>query len=181
MATDRPRGVINLSGRDYPTWPFVLNKAHEMGLLGIETELLQIPCEENGSLAIVRAVATFSPSAEGVPLRRFTGIGDAGPKNVSAKVAGATIRMAETRAMGRALRAAVNIGETMYEEMPDLDAPPVRESRGDRAAGDAPAARGVAVCSVDGCGTVLNPGQVAVSERNHQRRLCPAHQREAQP
>jgi hypothetical protein len=210
MASDKPKGIISLSGRDYPTWAFVLAKAHDMGLLGIETELLQIPSADNGEVAITRAVATFAPIVEGGPLRRFSGIGDACPENVNqkAKLHLALIRMAETRAMGRALRTGTNIGETMFEEMPDLE-----ETRGDRYAremppekfgapratiagqqaaarqerplvrhepgtptGDAAMAQATPVCGVEGCGVVLRPAQVVLSEQKHGRRLCAAHQ-----
>lgn len=118
---ERPTGIISLSGKDYPTWGFVLNKAHEMGLLGIETTLIQVPTDANGKTAIVQAVATFAPISEGGPPRQFSGLGDAGPHNVGPKIAGATLRMAETRAMGRALRTATNIGLTMYEELGEME------------------------------------------------------------
>jgi hypothetical protein len=128
MASDKPKGIINLSGKDYPTWPFVLDKGHERGLKGIRTELIQIPTEENLHTAIVKATVTLEDGSE------FEDYGDANPKNTSAKVATALIRMASTRAKGRAMRDAVNIGETMFEEMPDLE-----ESRGDRYAREIPA------------------------------------------
>ena len=56
--------------------------------------------------------------------KKFTGYGDANSSNVAKKVAGALIRMAETRAVARALRFACNIDMTAIEE---LDAPEEKE------------------------------------------------------
>lgn len=106
-------GVISLQGRQYATYPFVLDEAHKKGLQGIFTELLQAPSADNDHIAIVRATVTMPDG------KVFVGIGDAGPKSLKPNVAPSSIRMAETRAKGRALRDAVNIGETLAEEMPD--------------------------------------------------------------
>jgi hypothetical protein len=51
----------------------------------------------------------------------FTGIGDASPDNVGRMIAVHTIRMAETRAKARALRDAINVGVTAFEELGDVD------------------------------------------------------------
>lgn len=51
-----------------------------------------------------------------------TGIGTAGRLGDKGPASGAPVEMAETRAKARALRIAVNIGETAYEEIPS-DAP----------------------------------------------------------
>ena len=47
----------------------------------------------------------------------FTGYGDADSKNVNQTIALHKIRMAETRAVNRALRLATNIGMTSAEEL----------------------------------------------------------------
>ena len=49
--------------------------------------------------------------------RGFVGYGDADPSNVSAKVRGAEMRVAETRAVNRALRKAYGIGICSVEEL----------------------------------------------------------------
>jgi hypothetical protein len=129
-----PKFVVNLSGKDYPLWGGILAEAHERGLQSIETQLVQVPSDENGRVAIVKAMVTMKDGA------RFEEYGDACPENVNQKVKLhlALIRMASTRAKGRALRDACNIGQTMLEELPDLEE--VRqESRGDRYAREMPA------------------------------------------
>ncbi len=107
--------IVNLQGKSYVLYVGLLAEAHEKGLTSIETTLLQVPSEENGMVAIVKATV----SLEGVGC--FDGYGDASPKNVAPRIATALIRMAETRAKGRALRDATNIGTTMYEELPDME------------------------------------------------------------
>ena len=123
------RYVVNLSGRDYPTYPGILSEAHRRGLGSIETQLIQVPTEENGNVAIVKATVTMYPGLGGEefsdrppPFRTFEGYGDASPKNVNPRIASALLRMAETRAKGRALRDAIDCGETMLEELPGDEA-----------------------------------------------------------
>lgn len=112
MAIDR-KWIVNLNGKDFVLYAGLLAEATDQGLRGIETQLIQIPTEENGHTAIVKAIALI----EGRSV--FEGYGDANPKNVNPRMVGALIRMAETRAKGRALRDATNIGITMLEELPD--------------------------------------------------------------
>ena len=103
----------------------LLDEAHSLGLKGIDTDLIQIPDESNGNVAIVKATAEMDDE------RRFSGIGDASPDNVGRNIAPHLIRMAETRAKARALRDAVNVGATAMEELSDGDdAPPASSPRG---------------------------------------------------
>ena len=71
---------------------------------------MQVPSKENGEVAIVKAVIR---TEEG----KFGGIGDASPQNVNRAIAPHLIRMAETRAKARALRDAINVGVTAFEEL----------------------------------------------------------------
>lgn len=112
MAIDK-KWIVSLQGRDYVLYSGLLAEATDQGLRGVETQLVQIPTEENGHTAIVKATVLM----EGRSV--FEGYGDANPRNVNPKLVGALIRMAETRAKGRALRDATNIGITMLEELPD--------------------------------------------------------------
>jgi hypothetical protein len=55
--------------------------------------------------------------------RVFTGYGDANPSNVSPQVRGAEMRVAETRAVNRALRKAYGIGICSVEELGSFSGP----------------------------------------------------------
>ena len=57
-------------------------------------------------------------------LKGFVGYGDADPSNVSSLVRGAEMRVAETRAVNRALRKAYGIGLCSVEELGSLSGPP---------------------------------------------------------
>jgi hypothetical protein len=192
MASVKPDYIIQLQGRSYPTYPGVLDLAHEIGLQEIRTELVQTPGPDNDHVAIARAEVTMKDG------RIFTGIGDAGPKNLKPNMVPASIRMAETRAKGRALRDAVNVGEALLEEMPDGEpdttpaarpaaarpaapAPPAA-ARPDPPAAPAPTtpaapATGSYICTEAGCERALTQGQQAASMREFGQGLCPACQK----
>jgi len=106
--------TVNIKGKQHPTYAGVLKKAHEEGLTVIRTELLQAPLEANNYMAIIHARVT---TEKGV----FDGIGDATPKNVNSMIAPHIVRMAETRAKGRALRDALNIAEALAEELGEFE------------------------------------------------------------
>lgn len=106
------RFLVNLQGREYCTYQGVLDLAHQKGLKAIDTTLVQIPTEENGHVAIVKACVILKDG------ETFVDYGDASPRNVNSKIATALIRMASTRAKGRALRDSANVGVTMLEELP---------------------------------------------------------------
>lgn len=153
------RYVVTLNGKRYPLYAGVLAEAFRKGLDEIETELVQAPSEANGNVAIVRATVRMP---EG---KRFSEYGDASPQNVPPRLVGALIRMAATRAKGRALRDAVNCGETLLEELPDHD--------GEEGVRDGGRKRGVArvdrseppkapgVVQAPGAGAVGGTGQTA--------------------
>ena len=105
---DRNGNVIDK--KEVATYAGLLAQAHDEGLKSIETEILQVPHDDNGNLAIVLARVETGKGS-------FTGIGDASPDNVNRRIAPHIIRMAETRAKARALRDAVNIGVVALEEM----------------------------------------------------------------
>ena len=121
----REEFMITRQGKQYVLFAGLLDEAHSLGLKGIDTDLIQIPDESNGNVAIVKATAEMEDE------RRFSGIGDASPENVGRNIAPHLIRMAETRAKARALRDAVNVGATAMEELSDGDdAPPASSPRG---------------------------------------------------
>lgn len=109
------RFVVDLKGKSYPLFAGVLDLAHQSGLLGITNELIQAPTAANDNVAIVKATVRLEGGKE------FSAYGDASPANTARHIATALIRMAETRAKGRALRDAVNVGDCLLEELPDLE------------------------------------------------------------
>ena len=117
----REEYMIERQGKRFVLYAGLLEEAHSRGLRSIETELLQVPKSENGEVAIVRAVVRTEDG-------KFTGIGDASPENVNRTIAPHVIRMAETRAKARALRDAINVGVTAFEELGGEDGAEVIES-----------------------------------------------------
>ncbi len=113
--TDLSKYIVNVQGKDFITFPGLLAEAHNQGLSEITTEIVT-PLDLNNP--IVKATVKLS-KIEGNQIRNssYTGYGDANSNNVAKKVAGALIRMAETRAIARALRFACNIDMTALEEI----------------------------------------------------------------
>ncbi len=68
--------------------------------------------DRNAGRWVAKATAYKSPNCRG-----FVGYGDADPSNVSSLVRGAEMRVAETRAVNRALRKAYGIGICSVEEL----------------------------------------------------------------
>ncbi|HLV79659.1 MAG TPA: hypothetical protein VKT32_05230 [Chthonomonadaceae bacterium] len=118
--------IVERQGRMFVLYAGLLDLAHQRGLKSISTELLQVPGEPNNRVAICKATVVLEQ--DGLE-RIFTGIGDAAPNNVAPAMQTCTIRLAETRAKARALRDAVNVGVTAFEE---LDAEDVSDSAPER-------------------------------------------------
>ena len=128
----RDEFMITRQGKQYVLFAGLLDEAHNRGLRGIDTELVQVPTPENGNVAVVKATVEMEAS-EGN--RTFSGIGDASPENVGRNIVPHIIRMAETRAKARALRDAVNVGATALEELSDGDDAPPANYQSPRAVG----------------------------------------------
>jgi hypothetical protein len=110
MAIDK-KYIVNLHGKEFILFAGLLDVAHNDGLSSVQTDLIQSHDADNKMTAIVTAKVVTSKGT-------FTGIGDANPENVGNKVIALhCIRMAETRAVARALRFATNIGMTALEEI----------------------------------------------------------------
>lgn len=109
--------IIQRNGKPFVLYAGLLNEAHDRGLKGIDTELIQAPTEENGQVAVCKATVEMEDG------RKFSGIGDASPQNVGRNIVPHIIRMSETRSKARALRDAVNVGMASIEELSDDDGP----------------------------------------------------------
>src|SRR5258706_5150423 len=105
---DRAGNIVG--SKDVVLYAGLLSQAHEEGLARVRTSILQIPTEENGRLAIIKAEVETSKGL-------FEAIGDACPENVDDFLVPHLIRVAETRAKARALRDAVNVGVVSFEEL----------------------------------------------------------------
>ena len=108
------RFITKIEGKEFATYPGLLDLGHQKGLLKILVDPIQIPTKENGNFAICKA-EVVSKTGE-----IFTDIGDANPSNCGARVAKHLLRMASTRAIARALRSFTNIGLTCLEELADI-------------------------------------------------------------
>jgi hypothetical protein len=114
MSKIDPKFIVDLKGKQFVTYEGLLDLAHQEGLIGITTELIQIPSEINNYLAIVQAKATTKDKS-------FMGIGDCDNKSANSMIAPHKIRMAETRAKARALRDLTNVGMTAIEELGETE------------------------------------------------------------
>ena len=101
-----------LDGRWYVTHCGLLQLASRRGCRGIKTFLQERLSDPAASRWVFRAVVYKGPNSKG-----FVGFGDADPSNVSSLVQGAEMRVAETRAVNRALRKAYGIGLCSVEEL----------------------------------------------------------------
>ena len=101
-----------LDGRWYVTHAGLLRIARSKNCCGIRSAVVSRLSDPAANRWIFRATVYKSPQSRG-----FVGYGDADPSNVSAMVRGAEMRVAETRAVNRALRKAYGIGLCSVEEL----------------------------------------------------------------
>jgi len=104
--------LLNLDGRWYVTHAGLLRVAQRRHCAGIQVDQVSRFCDAVANHWVFKA--TVFKSREG---RGFVGYGDADPSNVSSMVRGAEMRVAETRAVNRALRKAYGIGLCSVEEL----------------------------------------------------------------
>ena len=122
-----------LDGRWYVTSAGLLNIAQRKLCAGISTALVKNLCDPCNNRWIFKATVYKRDGSKG-----FVGYGDADPSNVSPLVRGAEMRVAETRAVNRALRKAYGIGLCSVEELgwtPRVSGPPQSSRNGSSAAG----------------------------------------------
>jgi len=107
-----------LEGNWYVTNSGLLRLARRIGCAGIAVQPVPEFCDPAQGRWVFRAnVHKIRKS------KPFVGYGDADPTNVSSVVRGAEMRMAETRAVNRALRKAYGIGICSVEELGTLSSP----------------------------------------------------------
>jgi hypothetical protein len=107
------RGEIQLlNGNWYVTHSGLLRLATQRRCLGIRVQAVREYCDQAANRWVFRAVVCKSHGSKG-----FVGYGDADPTNTSSLVRGAEMRVAETRAVNRALRKAYGIGLCSVEEL----------------------------------------------------------------
>jgi hypothetical protein len=110
----------------YVTHTGLIRLASRRRCRGINVQpIAEFSDSRNGRYAF-KAIVYRSRTCQG-----FVGYGDADPSNVSARVHGAEMRVAETRAVNRALRKAYGIGICSVEEIGSFAEPPQpsRESK----------------------------------------------------
>jgi hypothetical protein len=101
-----------LESRWYVTHAGLLRIAQRNRCSGMRTAVDKGLSDPASSRWVFRATVFKSPRSRG-----FVGYGDADPSNVSSLVHGAEMRVAETRAVNRALRKAYGIGLCSVEEL----------------------------------------------------------------
>jgi hypothetical protein len=104
--------VLFLDGHWYVTHSGLLRLADRRHCAGIRVQPVREFCNLQGARWAFKATVYKTRNCKG-----FSGYGDADPSNVSPMVRGAEMRVAETRAVNRALRKAYGIGICSVEEI----------------------------------------------------------------
>ncbi|MBZ5690033.1 MAG: hypothetical protein LAP86_34020 [Acidobacteriia bacterium] len=115
--------VLILDGRWYVTHTGLLRLARRKHCAGIHVRPISAFCD-----ALARRWAFEATVYKSRTCKGFVGYGDADPSNVSFLVQGAEMRVAETRAVNRALRKAYGIGICSVEEIRSVAEPPIFSS-----------------------------------------------------
>jgi hypothetical protein len=123
LTTDFQLSVKNgdlqvLGGHWYVTHTGLLRLARRKRCCGIHVEAVDSLSDSRANRFVLKATVFPSKGSSG-----FVGYGDANPSNVSSLVHGAEMRVAETRAVNRALRKAYGIGICSVEEMGSVPSP----------------------------------------------------------
>jgi len=109
-------GEIQLvNGKWYVTHTGLIRLARRKRCCGIHVEAVDSLSDSAARRFVLKATVYPSKNSSG-----FVGYGDADPSNVSPSVRGAEMRVAETRAVNRALRKAYGIGICSVEEIGSL-------------------------------------------------------------
>src|SRR5438128_11734344 len=110
--------VLFLENNWYVTHTGLIQLARRSRCAGVCVETINEFCEPKAGRFYFRATVYTSRRCRG-----FVGYGDADPSNVAPLVRGAEMRVAETRAVNRALRKAYGIGICSVEEIGSFSEP----------------------------------------------------------
>jgi hypothetical protein len=113
--------LLLIDGKWYVTHAGLLRLATRNRCSAICVQPVRQFCDLAAGRWVFRATVYKAPGSKG-----FSGFGDADPSNVSPLVSGAEMRVAETRAVNRALRKAYGIGLCSVEELGYSSSPPQR-------------------------------------------------------
>jgi hypothetical protein len=120
--------LLLLDDKWYVTHTGLIRLARRCLCSGVHVQPVREYCDPAISRWVFKATVYKSPRSRG-----FVGYGDADPSNVSSLVHGAEMRVAETRAVNRALRKAYGIGLCSVEELGTLprrsEFPPEKRDR----------------------------------------------------
>jgi len=111
--------VHYIDRRWYVTHAGLLRLAERTSCSGIRVRPVPEYCDSISCRWVFEATVYKTPGSKG-----FVGYGDADPSNVSPLVRGAEMRVAETRAVNRALRKAYGVGLCSLEELGSFSGPP---------------------------------------------------------
>ncbi len=181
-----PEGIecVTLRDKKHPLYGSVLLYARDKcSLRSLEVAVTQAPTEANGQMAICTATATFAPPDS--EARVFTEVGDASPRSCASGMHPHLVRLAATRAKGRALRDGCGITAALYEEMAEGEtAEPVGNGASERPRPAAPpkpagSAKGSGkFCQFEGCGVEVYPAELKESWDSFRRIFCKTHREE---
>ena len=128
--------LLQLDGRWYVSHAGLLRLASQKHCVGIRVQPVREFCNMAAERWAFKATVYKSRDCKG-----FVGYGDADPSNVSPVVRGAEMRVAETRAVNRALRKAYGIGLCSVEEIgafPSPGKPTTKATKAPASAGSLP-------------------------------------------
>ncbi len=123
--------VTYLDNHWYVTHSGLLQLAFRRRCVGIRTNLEERQSDPIAGRWVFKAIVYRSARSRG-----FVGFGDADPSNVSPLVRGAEMRIAETRAVNRALRKAYGIGICSVEELGSFSGAPQPSPAAERSNGN---------------------------------------------
>jgi hypothetical protein len=111
--------LLLLEGRWYVTHSGLMKLSRRNNCSGICVQPVPQFCDVQSGHWVFKATVHRNGASRG-----FVGYGDADPSNTSSLVRGAEMRVAETRAVNRALRKAYGIGLCSVEELGSFSGPP---------------------------------------------------------